>query len=91
MACIIHGCLCLYLLSFYICSGMCLSSKLLNLLTNKVYASFGHSLFTKSSQFVVDKVLSKLSIFDLLMFLHFIILGAYLCSSEFSGMKMKLG
>ena len=48
MACVIHGWfLCLYLFGFDICSGMCLSSKLINLLINKVYASFGHSLFTK--------------------------------------------
>ena len=41
MACVIHErCLCMYLFSFGICSGMCFSRKLLNLLTNKVYASF---------------------------------------------------
>ena len=49
MACVIHGCfLCLYLVGFDICSGMCLSSKLIHLLINKVYASFGHSLYLPS-------------------------------------------
>ena len=72
MACVIHGCfLCLYLFGFDICSGMCLSSKLINLLINKVYASFGHSLFTKC-HFVVNRELLKLLIFDLLKFLRFI-------------------
>ena len=92
MACVIHGCfLCLYLFGFYICSGMCLSSRLINLLINKVYASFGHSLFTKSSHFVVNRELLKLSIFELLKFLRFISLCVYLWSSEFLLMKMKLG
>ena len=45
---------CLYLFRFDICSGMCLTSKLINLLINKVYASFGHSLFTMPSHFVVN-------------------------------------
>ena len=36
-----------YLLNVYICSRMCLSRKLLNWLTNKVYAIFEFSLFTK--------------------------------------------
>ena len=58
--------LCLYLFSFDICSGMCLSNKPINLLINKVYASFRHSLFTKSSHFVVNRELLKLSIFDFL-------------------------
>ena len=67
-----------------------LSSKLINLLINKVYASFGHSLFTKSSKFVVNRELLKLSIFDLLKFLRFISLGSYLWPSEFLLIKMKL-
>ena len=80
--------LCLYLFDFDICSGICLSSKLINLLINKV---FGHSLFTKSFHFVVNRELLKLSIFDLLKFLRFISMWAYLWSSEFLLMKMKLG
>ena len=59
----------LYLFSFDICSGMCLSRKPINVLINKVYASYGHSLFTKSSQFVVNRELLKLSLFDLLKIL----------------------
>ena len=54
-----------------------LSSKLIHLLINKVYASFGHSLFTKSSHFVVNRELLKLSIFDVLKLLRFINLCAH--------------
>ena len=85
------GFFCLYLFNFDICPGMCLSNKLINVLINKVYASFGHSLFTNSSQFVVNRELLELSIFDLLKFLRFISFGAYFWSSEFLLMKMKLG
>ena len=73
------GVFCVYIYLVLISSpGMCLSSKLIHLLINKVYASFGHSLFTNSSHFVVNRELLKLSIFDLLKFLRFISFSGHL-------------
>jgi len=56
-----------------------------------IYLLLIFAIATKSSQFVVNSARLKLSIFDLSKFLRFILLGEFLCSSEFSSMKMKLG
>ena len=72
MACVIHGCfLCLYLFGFDICSGMCLSSKLINLLINKVYGplvdclknapTIGKNMFTEFVTDIIEEASKPLS------------------------------